>query len=496
MSGHGLGRFARPKRLIAGAALVAGLLGATLGAAPAGAASDSLTLTFSPDPASGVTPVTVTASGSTAAAGESLYVAVVPAASGCPSQYENAPEGYWIDQQEQSAGTFSAVHSVARQLEHGSYDICGWLAQSSTGPNAPTATASMTISNPDKLTLSASQSMLTDGASTTLSVAGVADVETPEVYVTEKPAADGGCAANPAADDGVPLPGYDPRPVTYGTFSNSGSDTPGSGSSGPDALPPGRYELCGWLMDADGSTTEPLAPVASITINLLPPTGRLAYSVPELVRISAKFAITAAFSTKATDVGLYLDYKLLPKKGSPCAATQSLEPKTAQLLIDDGHAASATVSARVPRAGVYVACAWLEWPHGTVDGPFAGRFVVLSKHQRPVAFSGDTSQRPSLSHAISYETVDDQVVDLTYRARFTCTRHKRRTTHPVYATTFPAFGTERGGAFLESLVQGTDVASIGGRLGASSGRGTFREAYSSRGFKCHSGVVAFTTRRG
>jgi hypothetical protein len=496
MSGRGLGRFARPKRLIAGAAIAGGLLCATLAAAPAGAASDSLTLSFSPSSPSGITPVTVTASGSTAAADESLYVAVVPASSGCPGQYASVPDGYWIDQQEQSAGTFSPVHSAARQLEHGSYDICGWLANSSPGPNAPTATASMQISNTDSLTLSASPSKLTDGDSTTLSLSGVADVESPQVYVTEKPAADGGCAANPAADDGVPLPGYDPRPVSYGTFSISGSEAPGSGSSGPDALPPGRYELCGWLMDADGSTTQPLAPVATTTITLLPPTGRLAFSVPETVRMGAKLAITAAFSSTAADVGLYLDYKPLPAKGSPCALTQSLEPRSAQLVIDNGHAASTTVSPRVPRAGVYVACAWLEWPHGTVDGPFAGRFVVLSKHQRPVAFSGDTSQRPSLSHALSFEMVDDQVVDFTYRARFTCTRHGRRTTHPVYSTTFPAFGTGRGGAFLESLVQGTDVASIGGRLGARGGRGTFREAYSSGGYKCRSGPVSFTARRG
>ncbi|HTX47740.1 MAG TPA: hypothetical protein VMD48_15760 [Solirubrobacteraceae bacterium] len=489
MRGRGLVRLTD---LIAGAALLC----AVLPAATAGAASNSLTLSFSPGDPSGITPVTVTANGSTAAAGEYLIVAVVPASTGCPSQYENVSGGYWINEQLQAAGTFTAVHSAARQLEHGSYDICGWLADSSSGPPVLNASAPMAISNPDTLSLSDSPSAVTDGASATVSVNGVADVDNPEVYVTEKPAADGGCAANPGADTGIPLSGYDPASVTFGTFSDSATEAPGSGSSGPDALPPGRYELCGWLMDGDGSSTVPLAPVASATITLKAPIGSLAYSVPELVHAGTKFAITAALSTTSSDVGLYLDYKPLPASGSPCASSQSLEPKDAQLVISDGHQASTDVSARVRRAGVYVACAWLEWPHGTVDGPFAGRFVVLSKHQRPLVFSGSTSQRPRLPHAISLETVDQQVVDLTYRARFSCTRPGRRTTNPIYATTFPAFGSVRGGAFLESFVQGTDIASIGGRLGARSAHGTFREAYSSRGYECRSGLVSFTARRG
>lgn len=489
MRGRGL---ARLTGLIAGAVLLC----TALPAASAGAASNSLTLSFSPGDPSGITPVTVTANGSTATAGEYLIVAVVPASTGCPSQYENVSGGYWINQQMQAAGTFTPVHSAARQLEHGSYEICGWLADSSSGPPVLNVAAPMAVSNPDALSLSVSPSAVTDGDSATVSVNGVADVDNPEVYVTEKPAADGGCAANPGADTGMPLSGYDPASVTFGTFSDSATEVPGSGSGGPDALPPGRYELCAWLMDADGSSTVPLAPVASAKITLQAPIGSLAYSVPELVHAGTKFAITAAVSTTAADVGLYLDYKPLPLSGAPCASTQSLEPTDAQLVINDGHQASTDVSARVRRSGVYVACAWLEWPHGTVDGPFAGRFVVLSKHQRPLVFSGSTSQRPRVARAISLETVDQQVVDLTYRARFSCTRRGRRTTHPIYATTFPAFGSDPGGAFLESFVQGTDVASIGGRLGARSAHGTFREAYSSRGYECRSGLVSFSARRG
>src|ERR1700685_4525238 len=254
MRGRGL---ARLTGLTAGAVLLCGAIGAP----SAGASSNSLTLSFSPSDPSGITPVTVTANGSTATAGEYLIVAVVPASTGCPSQYENISGGYWINQQMQPAGTFT-VNSAARQLKHESYDICGWLADSSSVPPVLGVAAAMAVSNPDTLSLSVSSPAVTDGDSTTVSVDGVADVDNPDVYVTEKPAADGGCAANPGADTGMPWSGYDPASVTFGTFSHSETDVPGSGSSGPDALPAGAYELCGWLMDADGSSTRPLAPVA------------------------------------------------------------------------------------------------------------------------------------------------------------------------------------------------------------------------------------------
>jgi hypothetical protein len=497
MRGPRFGESGRRGRLLGSAVLLAGIVALLADAAPAGASADALTLSFSPAHPSGITRVTITATGSTSAADELVIVAVAPAAGGCPNEYQNAPGGFWIDQQVTNPGPITNVQSVPRQVEHGSYDICGWLVQQTEPTPTVVATATpvpMTVSNPDSLTLSVGQPALTDGGSTTVSVKGVADVQNPEVFVTEKPAAEGGCAASPALDHGTPLADYDPAFVNYGTFSDSETEFPGEGKSGPDALAPGRYTLCGWLIDADGSTTAPLAPAASAAVTLVPPAGTLAFSLPELVRAGSRFAVSADLSTAAGDVGLYLDLKPMPAHGPACAASQSLEPRAAQLVIDDGHAPSTSVSAKLRRAGVYVACAWLEWPHGTIDGPFVGRTVALASGQRAAAYGGRTSQR-ARGTGISFEIADGQVVDLTYHARFACSRHGRATTHPVYATTFPAFAVGHGGAFADRFVQGSDHATVSGRIHGRTARGQLSETYPSDGFECRSGKVSFTAHR-
>jgi len=468
-------------------------------ATAAGAATDSITLSSSPAHVSGITPLTITASGSTSTANELVIVAVVPTASGCPSQYIGVSGGYWIDQQVSATGSFSGVQSIPRHLEHGSYDLCGWLAQ----PTEPSPTivaratpVPVTVSNPDSLSVSIAPSSLIDGGSASVSVSGVADVDDPEVYVTEKPAANGGCADVPSLDHGTPLADYDPAFVNYGSFTDSQIEYPGLGKSGPDALPPGRYTLCGWLIDADGSTTQPLSPTAEATVTLLPPTGTLAFSVPELVEAGSRFSIGADLSTSAADVGLYLDLKPLPARGPSCAASHSLEPRGAQLVIDDGHAASMSASATLRSGGVYVTCAWLEWLHGTIDGPFSGRVVVLRRHQRPVQYAGGTSQRLRRPDAISFGSIDGQIVNLTYHARFACSRRGHKTTYPVYATTFPTFGLAGAGAFADTFTQGSDRARIIGRVRGRIARGRFTEAYTSGGYECRSGEVSFSARGG
>jgi hypothetical protein len=496
MRGPRFGQCGRHRRLL-GSAVTLAAITLLAQAAPAGASGDTLALSFSPAHPSGTTPVTITASGSTSAAHELVIVAVAPAATGCPSDYQNAPGGFWIDQDVPNPGSFNNVQSIPRHVEHGSYDICGWLVQQ-TSPATVVATATpvpMTVSNPDSLTLSAGPAAITDGGSTTVSVKGVADVQNPEVFVTEKPSIDGGCAASPALDHGTPIADYDPAFVNYGTFTDSATEYPGVGKSGPDALPPGVYRLCAWLIDAGGSTSAPLAPAASATVTLVPPTGTLAFSLPELVRAGSRFTVTADQSTPAADVGLYVDVKPLPAHGRACAANHSLEPRSAQLVINDGHAPSTSVSAKLPRGGVYVACAWLEWPHGTIDGPFMGRTVALAAHQRPTVYGGGSSQGLRGADGISFELVDGQVVDLTYHARFTCSRRGHKNTHPVYATTFPALGVEDRDRFADTFLQGSDRAVVSGRIDGRHARGEFSEAYVSGGYTCRSGKVSFTARR-
>jgi hypothetical protein len=156
---------------------------------------------------------------------------------------------------------------------------------------------------------------------------------------------------------------------------------------------------------------------------------------------------------------------------------------------------------RLATAGAYVACAWLEWRHGTIDGPFAGRIVVQGAGQSPTVYYGTTSQRLprsklGASSAIAFETIDGQVVNLSYLARYTCTRPGRRVTHPIFSTVFPVFGLSTATAFSDTFVQGTDRAVVSGTVSRRRGRGTLSEAYTSGGFSCSSGPISFTVRQG
>jgi hypothetical protein len=169
-------------------------------------------------------------------------------------------------------------------------------------------------------------------------------------------------------------------------------------------------------------------------------------------------------------------------------------------VIDGRRAARITTHAHLARAGVYVACAWLDWPHGTIDGPFPGRLIVVARHQHPVEYLGITSQRLERkqlrsNYPISFATIDGQIVNMSYFARYTCTKPGSRPTHPIYSTTFPAFAISSHHRFLVPFDQGTDRASIGGKLTGRRARGSFSESYASGGYSCSSGSVTFTARR-
>jgi hypothetical protein len=339
-----------------------------------------------------------------------------------------------------------------------------------------------------------------DGATTTLTATGVADVQNPLVYVSRKPAARRRCAANPSTDSGSPLPAFDPATVTFGTFTSSAAVALAGGPLAADALVPGKYLLCAWLMDASASNAIPLAPVASTTVTLTAPTGTLAYSLSgQLLSAGARFPITMSYSTSAADVALYLDIKRLPARGPVCAGSHAADGGAVETITVATPDQRTTSSVRVAAPGVYVTCAWLEWPHGTIDGPFSGRFVVAARHQRATLYYGLTSQRIPRSKLrstdpIVFQAIDGQIVNLTYYARYTCTRAGRPTTHPIYATSFPAFAQSSAARFGYTFISRGDRAVISGRLGRRS-RGTLSESYTSGGYTCHSGTVRFTARR-
>jgi hypothetical protein len=289
--------------------------------------------------------------------------------------------------------------------------------------------------------------------------------------------------------------------ATFGRFMDSSTVALGSGLEGPDAEPPGTYRLCAWLMDADGSTKVPLAPVASTTVTLTAPTGTLAYSLGgQLVRVGARFPIEMSYSTSASDAILYLDVKRLPARGRLCAGSHAADRGAVKTIVVTTPDQRTSALVRAASPGVYVTCAWLEWPHGTIDGPFSGRFVVAARHQRAALYYGLTSQKIPRSKLrssapIVFQTIDGQIVNLSYFARYTCTIPGKPTTHPTYVTSFPAFAQISPSLFGDTFVSGSDRSVISGHIRRRRATGTLSESYTSGRYRCRSGTVRFTARR-
>lgn len=496
MAGHGSGfggagirrallRWASPCVL----ALLLLLVGA------AAASGDSLTFSSTPGHPSGLAAIEFSASSSTASTDATVTVSVDTTSETVCRPTPATDKGVKVID---GAPANSHLRSTPYTFEHGRYLMCGWLVD-------PTGTlavhhATLSVSNPDKVSIAVPASVL-DGTVAEVTLAGVADVQDPAVYVKRKPGANARCAASPAADRGQPLVGADPAVAAFGTFGTSASVALGAGPTGiSDFAPPGPYTLCAWLVDAGKGTGATLAAPASAHVTLTAPTGTLAYSMPELIGAGHAFTLRASYTTTATDVRMYVDLKPLPAGGPPCAASHAEDRGSVKLVTIDTSGAHTKSRLKLGAGGVYVACAWLEWPHGTIDGPFAGRVVIANPGQRATLWFGITKQRlprskTHTSDPIVFQTIDGQVVNLSYWARYKCTAAGKNPSHPVFATSFPVFGMGSRGSFGDRFEQGTDVAVIGGRLKGRRGHGTFSESYTSDGFSCRSGTVKFKVRR-
>jgi hypothetical protein len=177
-----------------------------------------------------------------------------------------------------------------------------------------------------------------------------------------------------------------------------------------------------------------------------------------------------------------------------------LDSGAVKLVVSHKPGRKITMPVTLGAGGAYVACAWLEWPGGTIDGPFDGRVVVARPGQHARFWCGTTSQRlrPAQIHhsscPVSFETIDGQVVYLSYWAQFTCTAPGHKTSHKTYQTSFPVFGMSSRSTFSGHYDQGTDVAAASARLKRKRGHGTLSESYTSGGFSCASGVIGFKVR--
>jgi hypothetical protein len=484
------------RQWVAGVVVATALAGAALASA-APAAADTLIVSSKPTAPSGVTAITFTAAWSTSSNGAHVTVSVENASiHKCPSSPSGGRGIKVID-------TVAAVYGAPAKsepsvFEHGRYLVCGWLI----GPSSTLATDhhSLSVSNPDHLGISLAPNVI-DGTTTPLTFSGIADVANPVIVIKRNDAAHR-CSAAPKSDPGQPLSGAAPAPGAAGVFTSATTITPGAGPSGAvDSADPGDYTVCAWLLDGSNGSGDPLAPPASAPLTLTAPTGTLAFTMPELVRAGHRFGVAAKYDASTANVKLYVDLKLLPAAGPLCAGSHAQDAGAVKLIVGAKRGVKTTRRVRLSSGGVYVACAWLEWSHGTIDGPFSGRVVVARAHQRPTYWCGNTSQRlrPSQTHharcSISFETIDGQVVYLSYWAGFTCTASGHLPSHKIYTTSFPVFAMSAPKAFVGTYDQGSDHAAVDARLRRKRGRGTLSEEYRSDGYTCATGTVAFKVRR-
>jgi hypothetical protein len=194
------------------ARVVMTLIATMASAAPASA--DTLSVSSRPAHPSGVTPVTFTAKWSTKSTTATVSVGVEPTnVKSCPTT-PDPKGGVRVIDAFPAIGTKSTT-SPATTFKHGTYLVCGWLVDV-TGVLA-TDHRRLKVSNPDRLSMTA-PATATDGATSSVTFTGVADVPDPIVYVKRIPGARARCGRDPRAGSGQPLTGAAPVPGRNGSF--------------------------------------------------------------------------------------------------------------------------------------------------------------------------------------------------------------------------------------------------------------------------------------
>lgn len=151
------------------------------------------------------------------------------------------------------------------------------------------------------------------------------------------PAPGGGTAIDP---DGTPIQlGGQPFSVS---------------SSNPVALPPGQYQICGWLTNASSSVTATAsAPPLTVTA-----ADTLALSLPSDPIEGQALTVTASGSAYDPEAAVYATYK---PAGGGCAPTPAADTGTVSDSADavTGNYSTQPVSSQQFDAGSYLICVWL-----------------------------------------------------------------------------------------------------------------------------------------
>lgn len=489
--------------VVLAAALLAVAAGAPL------AAAESLSLSVSPVRPTDASGVTVTASGTVDdSEGGVLVVLYSPSdqASSCPANPADDSVGEVISPYGTGVqGAFGPIQGTAQPLALGSYLLCGWIADNSTGvPSIDPVSTTFTVTSADTITLEAPTDVI-EGQPFDIDVSGDAYDANAVIDATYKPAG-GACAATPAADTGTP---------TASSVGLGGEPAYTATAASQLQLDAGSYMECVWLVDAQ--TGMVLAHDSAVfLVQTLGATVRPVFRA--LLDAGQTIAVNATADLPA-NVPTTVVVDVLPGAGGrQCASNPDAEPtSTLQVLseaLTDTQVPSGSVSTTDGEAlfsspGRYLACAWLlnGWSSAThpatVAGPTTGTITALA----PIVFHGRTSHREPI--AITLEPAEQLVSVISFTARVHCDGTPRLTNGEIWNRMLAGpidFGTNQVPAIhirAASFSTNVDhVLVVSGRVHGLTITGAFTEGgpvsrftgNTSQHFSCTTGKTRFTVR--
>ncbi len=481
---------------------------AVAAAAPV-AAAESLSLSVSPAHPTDASGVTVTVSGTVDDPdGGVLVVLYSPSdqASSCPANPNDDSVGESISPYGTGVqGAFGPIQGTSQPLALGSYLLCGWIADNSTGiPSIEPVSTTFTVTAADTIALGAPADVI-EGQAFDIDVSGDAYDANAVIDATDKPAG-GACAATPTADTGTP---------TASSVNPSGEPIYTATVASQLQLDAGSYLECVWLVDAQTGnvlahdSTVFLVQALDATVR---PVFRALLDAGQTIAVNATAELPANVSTTVVvDV-------LHGPAGAQCASNPDAEPTSAlQVLsesLTDTQVPSGSVSttggeASFSSPGRYLVCAWLlnGWSSAThpatVAGPSTGSITALA----PVVYRGRTSRREPI--AITLERAEQLVSVISFTARVHCDGTPRLSDGEIWNRMLAGpidFGTNqipaihiRGASFSTDLHH---LLAISGRVRGLMITGAFTEAgpvssftgNTSQHFSCTTGKTGFTVR--
>ncbi|MGO9752134.1 MAG: hypothetical protein ACLP22_11635 [Solirubrobacteraceae bacterium] len=479
-----------------------------LAGAPA-ASADSLSLSVSPGDPTDSSGVTVTASGTVddpSGGGIVVLYSSSDQASSCPAIPANDSVGQSISPNATGVqGAFGPLQGTAQPLPLGTYLLCGWITDNSTGmPSTQPVSTTFTVTAADTIALAAPEDAI-EGQAFDIDVSGDAYDASAVIDATYKPPG-GACAPTPAADTGT---------VTASSLGPGGDPAYTTTAASQLQLDAGSYLACVWLLDAPSGAV--LAHDSAVfAVHTLGATVALRF--PARVDAGEEIPVNASADLPANVSTTVVVDVLQTGTGTQCASNPDAEPTSVvQVLsesLTDTQVPSGSVStsdgeASFNNPGTYLVCAWLlnGWSSAThpatVAGPSTGTITALA----PMVYRGRTSRRYPI--AVTVEPAEGLVSVISFTARVHCDGTplltngqiwNRMLAGPIYFGTGQIPAIHIRGASFSTDVQ--HILTVSGHAHGLTITGAFTEGgpvsrftgNTSQHFDCTTGRTLFTVR--